>query len=61
VKDQFMLGDKILVAPMLEKGILRKVLLPKGNWVADGGKTYKGGKSYVIDVPLERLTYFKLQ
>ena len=59
VKDQFMLGSDILVAPMLEKGIRRNVVLPKGNWVSDDGKTYKGGNSYPIDVPLERLPYFK--
>jgi alpha-glucosidase len=61
VKDQFMLGDQILVAPMLEKGkTQREVKLPKGDWKSDDGKKFKGGNSYTIDVPLDRLPYFQL-
>ncbi len=61
VKDQFMLGDQILVAPLLEKGkIQREIKLPKGEWKADDGKKFKGSSSYMIDVPLDRLPYFQL-
>ena len=61
VKDQFMLGDQILVAPMLEKGkAQRSVKLPGGEWKGDDGKMYKGGSSYTIDVPLNRLPYFQM-
>ena len=61
IKDQFMLGDQIVVAPMLEKGkTQRAVKLPKGVWTADDGKKFKGGSSYTIDVPLDRLPYFQL-
>ncbi len=56
--DQFMLGDKYLVCPMIEKGTSRNVKLPKGNWVDELGKKFKGGKTIVIDVPLNRLPYF---
>ncbi len=60
IKDQFLLGDDILVAPVLEKGARsREVVLPKGKWIADDGKTVKGGKTIQIDVPLERLPYFR--
>lgn len=60
--DQFMLGNSILVAPITEKDkIHRTVQLPKGNWLADDGKTYKGGNSYDIDVPLDRIPYFMLR
>lgn len=59
--DQFMLGDKYLVAPMIVKGTTRDVRLPKGNWVDELGKKYKGGQTVKIDVPLERLPYFMLQ
>ena len=58
IVDQFMLGNDILVAPMLEDKPSRMVVLPAGKWLADDGKTYKGGKSYEINVPLDRLPYF---
>lgn len=58
VIDQFMLGDNVLVAPMLENKSSRNVILPKGKWLADDGKVYYGGKTYEIKVPLERLPYF---
>lgn len=56
--DQFMLGNDMLVAPMLEDKAVRTVVFPAGKWLADDGKVYKGGKSYQITVPLERLPYF---
>ena len=59
-KDQYMLGDKYLVAPMVEKGTVRTVALPKGVWKDDIGKLHKGPKKIEIDVPLERLPYFEL-
>ena len=58
IVNQFMLGDKILVAPMLENKLSRDVTLPKGKWKADDGKFYRGGMTYKIDVPLDRLPYF---
>ena len=59
VKDQFMLGDKYLVAPVVDDRLEREVRLPKGIWRDEQGKKYKGGKIYRIDVPLERLPYFE--
>ena len=59
VKDQFMLGDKYLVAPVVDDRLEREVRLPKGIWRDEQGKKYKGGKTYRIDVPLERLPYFE--
>jgi alpha-glucosidase len=61
IKDQFMLGENVLVAPMDKKDTSRKVVLPKGKWLSDDGKLFKGGTSYTIDVPLFRLPYFVLQ
>lgn len=57
--DQFMLGDDYLVAPMVAKATSREVKLPKGRWTDEGGKNYKGGQTVKIDVPLNRLPYFK--
>ena len=59
--DQYMLGEKYLVAPMIDKGETREVKLPKGNWVDDQGKKYKGGQTVKMNVPLNRLVYFVLQ
>lgn len=56
--DQFMLGEKYLVAPMNSKGFSRTVKLPKGNWIDELGNKFEGGKTIKIDVPLERLAYF---
>jgi alpha-glucosidase len=59
-KDQFMLGDKYLVTPIVAKENTRTVKLPKGRWRDDLGNIHKGGKSITIDVPLNRLPYFEL-
>lgn len=59
VKDQFMLGDKFLVAPVVTDALSREVKLPKGMWRDEQGKTYKGGRTYKIKVPLSRLPYFE--
>jgi len=60
VKDQFMLGPGILVAPVDKKETSRNVVLPKGSWLGDDGKKYKGGKSYQIEVPINRLPFFTI-
>jgi alpha-glucosidase (family GH31 glycosyl hydrolase) len=59
INDQFMLGDELLVAPMVGKGTTRTVVLPKGKWRSDDNKTYKGPAKITIDVPLDRLPYFE--
>lgn len=56
--DQFMLGDKYLIAPVITESNIRTVKLPKGVWIDDQGKKYKGGKSIEVDIPLNRLLYF---
>jgi len=58
VKDEFMLGNGVLVAPVLTKGSSRTVILPEGSWTADDGTVYEGG-TYDIDVPIGRLPYFR--
>lgn len=58
--DQFVLGDDIIVTPVLEKeSRSRTVILPKGRWKDENGKIYKGNREIKIEVPLKRLPYFK--
>ena len=59
VSDQFMLGDKYLMAPMVKAGNQRTVKLPKGRWKDDKGKTHRGGKIIEINVPLDRIPVFE--
>lgn len=58
-KDMFMLGEKYLVAPVVNSADSRTVTLPKGNWRDETGVTYKGGKTIIIDADIERLPYFE--
>lgn len=52
VTDQFMLGDSILVAPVLEKDVLtRKVKLPHGEWYDNYGVKYRGGIIAEVSAP----------
>jgi alpha-glucosidase len=62
IKDQFMMGDNLLVAPVIEKGAKsRKVVLPPGKWKADDGRIYDGAATIEVATPLERLPYFELR
>lgn len=58
-KDQFMLGEEYLVAPMVTSGNSRTVVLPQGKWRDDRGQLFKGPKTITVDAPLERLPYFE--
>lgn len=60
VNSQFLLGDSILVAPVLQKGSRERIVkLPKGGWVDELGNEFEGGREITIPVPLDRLPYFK--
>ena len=59
ITDQFMIGEDLLVAPVLTKGTTsREVFIPDGEWEADDGTRYAGPKKITVDAPLERLPYF---
>ena len=60
-KDQFMLGEKYLVAPVVTPDNTRRVVLPKGNnWRDETGKVHRGGQTITINAGIERLPYFEL-
>ena len=59
VIDQFMMGEDLLVAPVMKKGAAsRKVVLPAGKWLGDDGKTYVGPTEITVETPLSRLPHF---
>ena len=60
IKDEFMMGEGLLVAPVVEKGaVSRKVVLPPGRWKADDGKVYDGPATAEVSAPLSRLPHFE--
>ncbi len=59
--DQFLLGDRLLVAPVLEKGATaRKVVIPEGRWRSFDGRIISGPSTVDVKVTLEDLPYFEL-
>ncbi len=60
MKTQFMLGDKYLVAPVLDKGKTEwEVVFPDGKWKdIEDGCIYEGGKR-VVPAPLDKLPVFE--
>ncbi len=61
VNDQFMLGDKILVAPVTKKGAtVRTVRLPKGTWKYWDGTLYTGSCTVDVPAPIDVLPWFEL-
>lgn len=62
VKDQFLLGPDLLVAPVLEQGARsRKIIFPPGTWKGDDGSIVSGPAEQVVAAPLERLPHYRLQ
>lgn len=59
-EDQFMLGDRYLVAPMITSNNKRIVKLPAGKWQDDEGNVFYGPKIMEILVPIDRLPFYML-
>lgn len=60
IKDEFLFGKEILVAPVIEeKAAERTVYFPEGEWYDwDYGYKYEGGKSYTVYAPQSRIPVF---
>lgn len=58
--DQFMIGNDLLVAPIVKPDVLRRlVYLPKGLWYDYWtNKKYEGGKMVSVEAPLETVPLF---
>src|SRR5215210_4782542 len=58
-KDQFMLGDKIMVAPVVDKSFKRNVVFPKGRWKNESGKIFKGPATKTFEAGINQLLWFE--
>lgn len=58
-RDQFMIGDRYLVAPVVDDGTRRMVRLPKGRWQDQSGRTIKGPRVIDADVSGGKMAIFK--
>lgn len=62
IRDQFMLGDDVLVAPVVTKNARRRTLVvPAGRWLGDDRSVVSGPARLEIEVPLSRLPHYRLQ
>ena len=60
ITDEFMLGEDILVAPVITKGTYkRRVFFPQGRWQDADGTVYEGSSSAVLSSPLDKLLWFR--
>jgi alpha-glucosidase len=59
ITDQFMLGDDVLVAPVITKGTrTRNVVFPEGTWRDAEGNLYVGDREVSVAAPLGKLLYY---
>lgn len=60
IRDEYMLGEDILVAPVLTKGTTKKeVVFPQGLWEDEKGNRYEGRSKQTLPAPLSTLLWFK--
>lgn len=60
INDEYMVGSKILVAPIVNQGaVSRLVYLPAGKWLDfNNGVEYQGKQTIMVKAPLNRLPLF---
>ncbi|MEX0680531.1 MAG: glycoside hydrolase family 31 protein [Balneolales bacterium] len=59
VSDQFLLGDSIMVAPVLQPGQdSRDIIIPPGSWKSADGDIVKGPATITKPTPLDEIPYF---
>jgi alpha-glucosidase (family GH31 glycosyl hydrolase) len=62
INDQFMLGNSILVAPVLIKGaVTKRIVFPHGRWIGDDKSIVEGPCIITVQSPLERLPWYEKQ
>lgn len=60
IDDCYLLGDKLLVAPIMKQGSIRRtVYLPEGDWYDfHSNERYQGGMLINVEAPLDKLPLF---
>ncbi len=60
IDDQFMFGDHMMVAPVVDEGATQRTLyLPKGLWYEFfTNKTYDGGRKITVDAPIDAVDVY---
>ncbi len=60
LNDEFMVGENILVAPIVERSQTKRlVYLPAGEWIDFwNNRQYAGNQDIVVDAPLDKLPVF---
>ena len=60
LNDEFLVGEHILVAPVVTQGSTRRmVYLPEGKWYGwEDKKEYQGGQYYLVEAPLDTCPIF---
>ena len=59
--DQFMLGTKYIVAPVLDNSGKRTVRLPRGVWISPDGQRHRGPRVMDVDVSDGQALVYELQ
>ena len=60
LNDEYMVGDALLVAPVVEQGQTKRlVYLPEGSWIDFwDGNEYQGKTTIIVDAPIDKLPLF---
>lgn len=60
IEDQFLVGDALLVAPVVEQGARQRLVhLPRGTWYDfHSGEAHPGNRQITVAAPLDRLPLF---
>lgn len=60
IEDEFMLGEDILVAPVVTQHTYeRNVTFPCGTWEDSDGNRFEGRETYLLPSPIEKLLWFR--
>jgi len=59
VADQYMVGDKYLIAPVMTQGaVTKRIRFPEGKWRGDDDTLVEGPCDTEVDAPLSRLPWY---